>query len=669
MLSLMVIPGLLVSLAIGLRSKSTVVAASLPLSIWLFAAIPFIQYPSAKSLAVFLPFLIVGLAFLNHLDFPMLRFVKKSDLLGQNPQLSSGVAHASIANIDGSRLSFKNGLVIAASYLLAILVDLDRWRGFPRRLFDLVPQNTDYTFHIWQVSKIAMNGLRLPDETSMVDSFEPIFWSYQYGAHLIPGLISDGSITSSGTAISLFLFLLNTLFTPILLMVLISRFTANPVAFASVPAIHLISPNFHLASLHLFAFNVGLVLLICCVIILTDWSRRRDNASLIALSISIVSLGIVHKALLAFFAVLLAWVCVRDLILEFSKKSWSNVGDVMKSQVQLIFVTIISGYFLIFFTGNYGSNQQASASSLSVLKYLFGEKLKEKNTAESILSPIQTLLDGGSYLTVSTSIVFGTLGAISILWISLQSRKFEIVTFGLFFSIVSLVLTATADIYGLRRWFGGMWLGEAHRAAAVADIFLICSIVLFLAFLSERMELGRIRTSMCVWVAALVFTSGMSGMTVGDTFRGWIGPGSSRVVSPVEIAGFQEIDMFVPPGSRLFNFFGDGSPLFHFESEVGPTWVWGDISSDPDLVPYVSNDLDTHAENPSVETFEIVSNGFKELNVCGILISSGNVHMWAPRWWEVAKFDGFERKSLSEEVALFVFSEPPERCQTGVRSD
>jgi len=60
--------------------------------------------------------------------------------------------------------------------------------------------------------------------------------------------------------------------------------------------------------------------------------------------------------------------------------------------------------------------------------------------------------------------------------------------------------------------------------------------------------------------------------------------------------------------------------------------------------------------------------GFEGLNVCGILISSGNVHPWAPRWWEVADFDGFDRKSLSEEVALFVFSDPPERCQMVPRS-
>lgn len=664
MLGLASIPGALLCIAIGNDQRTTLVAASLPLSIWVFAVIPFGTAPSTRTAAVFLPLIFVVVARL--LEF---RTQKLDGRKRPKPKISEPSAcqsHYPTSDLYVSRPphSIKHIVLIVMSFITAGVVDVYRWRGFPFKLFNLVPQNIDYTFHLWQVSKIALNGLQLPNETVMVDSFNDSFWSYQYGAHLIPGLISDGSISSSGTSISLFLFLLNSVYSPILIAILVSRFTNRFTAFALVPVIHLISPNYHLASLGLYAFNVGLVLLISCMILLVDWTRRRDLGSLTILSISTVTLGITHKTLLAFFVVLLICVCCKDLVNLVPKKLSQEPFTLIKSQFLLASMTLISGYYVIFFSGNYGQSLETNGgTSINVLKYLFGDILKQKNLDESLTAPILTLVKGGSYLTQSTSVVFGLLSLLSVLWISFKKRGLGLIAIGVAISLVARVVTASVDVLGIRRWVAGMWFGEVHRVAAVSDIFLICTISIFLAVITKQLGFGDFRTVVTAWLFALLLTTSISSATKEDTFSGWISSGKSRVVSPEEVRGFQQIDNYIPAGRRVFNFFGDGSALAHFESALGVTWIWGDITSDPQVVPYVSDDLDAHANEPSESTLAQVLTGFEQLDVCGILISSGNVHMWAPAWWEIRSFEGFDQLVLSEDVMLFVYSDPPERCQ------
>lgn len=664
MLGLASIPGALLCTAIGNDQRTTLIAASLPLSIWVFAVIPFGTAPSTRTAAVFLPLIFVVVVRL--LEFRTQKLDGRNRPKPKTSEPSGCPSHYPTSDLYVSRPphSTKHIVLIVMSFITAGVVDVYRWGGFPFKLFNLVPQNIDYTFHLWQVSKIALNGLQLPNETVMVDSFNDSFWSYQYGAHLIPGLISDGSISSSGTSISLFLFIINSVYSPILIAILVSRFTNLFTAFALVPVIHLISPNYHLASLGLYAFNVGLVLLISCMILLVDWTRRRDLGSLIILSISTVALGITHKTLLAFFVVLLICVCCMDLLNLVRKKLPQEPFALIKSQFLLASMTLISGYYVIFFSGNYGQYLETNGgTSISVLKYLFGDILKQKNLAESLTSPILTLVKGGSYLTQSTSVVFGLLSLLSVLWLILKKRGLGLIAVGLAISLVSRVVTASVDVLGIRRWIAGMWFGEAHRVAAVSDIFLICTISIFLAVIAKQFEFGSFRTVATVWLFSLLLTTVISSATKEDTFNGWISSGKSRVVSPEEVRGFQQIDNFIPKGRRVFNFFGDGSALAHFESEIGVTWVWGDITSDPQVVPYVSDDLDAHSSEPSESTLAVVLRGFEQLDVCGILISTGNVHMWAPAWWETRSFEGFDQLVLSEDVMLFVYSDPPERCQ------
>lgn len=228
--------------------------------------------------------------------------------------------------------------------------------------------------------------------------------------------------------------------------------------------------------------------------------------------------------------------------------------------------------------------------------------------------------------------------------------------FFLLFSLAILGYSAVAtsvDGMWARSWFGGIWLGDAYRAMAIFEICLVAGVAYASRTPSRRDVESRLnaiqkyipltRNAVLISLVIVLMVSSFFLLSGTDPrhgfqtyFRNWENDRSAKTVSRVELDGFVEVSNHVPPGSRVLNFFGDGSPWIYPATGVSVVSVWGDGSVSPQDMWPLYGSIEIAVREFDVSDRDVLAANIRYrlemLSVCALFVGSGNVNPSDSQW-------------------------------------
>lgn len=545
-----------------------------------------------------------------------------------------------------------------------------------------IPQSTDSVWHGYLIATIRDFGLNGPENTVRVDGILGGSLSYPYGIHTIPGLLAGKGALGVAGAMNSFHWSVAMIVMPISLFFLVKYLTDKTSLGLISGLLGLSAPNLIESSFHLYAFGLTTMLLPSFLILLAPRLIEDKDIHPSLIGLSLFGLFVCHSSLGFFGALILLIIGIKFLFSPIRTSMRTPPHLLTIGAPLLLAILAPSLLFRIFSILVLGVGLLSSAEPLSELKLLnfsisVGKRILNLTTAvivfllistpwifaqnrlpfeqyngDVVSSRFQQLLSVRKprfetfseffegFLT-GTSILqdrYSNPSIVSLLAILIAIiifRRKVLVACALAVLLYSSAATGVLDAPG-RSIVGGIWLGDPYRIAAVFEILLIplgLTIIStgWLQVRSKRANEFR-RVIPHVVIASIVVSVIVTESThsFNSYFRGWVNNSEARTVDLDQLNGLRTAGELTPPGGRVLNFFGDGSPWIFAETGTAVVSVWGDASVSPDDMWPAFGILEQAVQNvdsPQILSIErSIRQALERLSICTIYVGSGNVN-------------------------------------------
>jgi hypothetical protein len=568
--------------------------------------------------------------------------------------------------------------------------------GLPATWLTRPPQSWDYLWHQWVVATISRRGLLGPQNLVPVDGIAETIHTYQHGAHLAAGLVVGDGVAAVAAGLNLTLWLAVVVFLPLGMAVLTRSVTDRRVAVLLAPALVVMLPNSVFARFGLFAFVVGLSLLPAVALAGVIQSRERTLVSGILLTLSLTGLLLVHAHAFLAAALLLGAVWVGDQLDVVVRRDgsqrrpaadatgWPWLVSGLALFVPALAALLLAAPWLFFATGVYGSGAEAALVSAEHVRAAGFEGIGE---VLRVLVLGQRLSDfpGPANPVLGVALPLATL---VLLW---RRRHLGLVLFVVVLAGMTVLVAGGSGRF--RELLATPWLGDWWRPAAVLTIVGALVIALAVAELSPRPvtagregstdSSGAQRRGRVALVALLGLALGVA--LVGqipntrDELAAVYGPlARSRaaetmmdsatlerelaseqplmVISPLEVRAMEQLADLTPAGTRVLNWWGDGSPWMYSAAGVVPVRTYATHS----VSLRDARQVDDALADPA--SYDEAIDALVALDVCSAYAGEGHILSRGlpdpPAWKQLTDLPGFELVYRNDHARVYRAADP-----------
>jgi hypothetical protein len=548
------------------------------------------------------------------------------------------------------------------------------------------PQSWDYLWHQYVVATISRRGLLGPQNLVPVDGYADAIHTYQHGAHLAAGLVVGDGVPAVAAGLNLTLWLAVVVILPLGVATLTRSLTDDRVAVLLAPAIAVLLPNAAFSRLGLFAFVVGLAMLPAVALAGVIQSRERSVAAGVLLTLCLTGLLLVHAhAFLAAGLLLVAlWVggLVSALVGRREAEAGpfgSRAGTWWRSAVALgvpvVVAPLLAAPWLFLATGIHGTGVESGLAS--------AEQLRDAGF-DGVGAAFRALLTGRrmSPDLGPASPVLGVAVPLAALYLAWRRKHLGLVFFLVAFAAMTVVVAGGSG--WLRELVATPWLGDWWRPAVVLSIAGALVLALAIGDATGRLRssqapgwarsalaavlilpvalalLGQIpdaRAELAVIHGPLAMSPSAETVMDPDTLRRErTADHPLMVISPLEVQAMSHLAEVTPPGTRVLNWWGDGSPWMYSAAGLVPTRVYASQSVSVRDALLVDEALGDPAR------YDEAIDALVTLDVCSAYAAAGHVPSRGlpdpPAWKELTDLPGFELVHSNEHARVYRAADP-----------
>jgi hypothetical protein len=553
-------------------------------------------------------------------------------------------------------------LYAAGGAMLGAVVSLLTW-GAPGRWLLRAPQAWDYLWHQYVLATIARRGLLGPQDMIPIDGHSDLTTIYQFAAHIPAGLASGGDLEGTIAGLNVTMWTTTSLVLPIGVAVLVASWTRDRVAVALAPAVVLLALDYVLGLVGSFPLLVGLGMVPGVLFAAEVYRRDHDGPSAIVLVLVVSGLLIVHPHAFVIAVLIIAAVWFVDLVRH--HRGHAPAPRLLGLALCCAAAVIIAAPWLfVAFPGHVNAFHGHPAS---------GAVLREAGFSGHG-DVLATLLRGRQFTEHpgDPNPLLGALFVLGPIYLAIRRRHAALLLSFVMFLVMTSITAAEGG--AIRRLVGGVWLGDWWRPAA--GLALVTSLLIALAA-GDAIALLRGASSSRLRVLAapallLLLAAGFAlrsptpresldalygPLEATDTVSGTDGQiPAPMLISPLELEAFDELAKVTPDGSRVMNWWADGSPWMFSAHGLVPVQTYGLWSIDPDGARF----LQEHLADPGYRNDVIAA--LLDLRVCSAFVGEGHLTYQTlanrPAWTTTEELPGFEEVYRNAHARVYRVSEP-----------
>jgi hypothetical protein len=557
--------------------------------------------------------------------------------------------------------------------------------GLPSTWLTRPPQSWDYLWHQYVVATISRRGLMGPQNLVPVDGLEEAFHTYQHGAHLAAGLVVGDGVPAVASGLNLTLWFTVVVFLPLGTAALTRCLTPNRAAVLLAPALVVLLPNGVFSRFGLFAFVVGLALLPSVALTGVIQVRKPSFADGLLLTLALTGLVLTHAHVFLAATILLVFLWVgRQLAVAFhlptdeadagpNALAWFRSGVALA--VPLLAALLLASPWLFLATGVHGTGLE---SGLMSAEHVREPGFEGVSAALGVLVTGQRLDDfvGSANPLLGVAI---PLGALYLLW---RRRHLGLALFVLFFLWMTVVVAGGSG--RLRELVATPWLGDWWRPTVILSVAGALVIALALGDATSRISsAGWAAPARVTLIVLLIAPVGLSllaqvpearkelaaihgplamsraapSLMDSDTLERELASDQPlMVLSPLEVRAMTQLSDITPAGTRVLNWWGDGSSWMYSAGGLVPVRIYPSHSVSVQDVLLVEETLG----DPT--GYDEAIDALVALDVCSAYTAAGHILSQGlpepPAWTELAELPGFELAYRNEHARVYRAADP-----------
>jgi len=577
--------------------------------------------------------------------------------------------------------------VVRGSFPYATSPDLVRWSitlagaaagalvaavawGSPARWVAAPPQSWDYLWHQYVVATMQRRGLMGPQNLVPVDGYSDLTTYYQHGAHLIAGSVPGQGMGAVSAGLNLTLWVASVLVLPLGMAALAGAFQAKPVVIVAAPLAASIAPDLVFGQFGLWAFAVALCATPGVIYAGVVFVRTRALSSAATVVLSLAGLFLTHP-----HAYLIASIAMGAALLLLPDRGTPSHGPLPDRSVPIALMLL-----------------GALGVALTLPWYVLASEVQTFSTALQLRDPpvddagavLRQMLLGqrvGGGGPESANVLLGvTTWAAAVL---LAVRRRHVAVLLAWVVLVGMTAVTAGGSGSLRMVLGGLWLGDWYRPAAgyalIGALVLALGIDELVTALSydddHRSSLGQLAGTLAF--ASLIIAIGLripdARGDVARLFGPWLDPvavedlaysqrdgpavvipsGQAPIFGPGQAEALAVLADITPHGSRVMNWWPDGSPWMYGAYGLVPVQTYAITSVNWDDAVFVQRHLH------DIERYDEVVDALARLEVCSAFAAEGHLDAGSrPAWTRLEELPGFVLVQQDAHARVFQVQDP-----------
>ncbi len=513
-------------------------------------------------------------------------------------------------------------------------------------------------------------GLMGPQNLVPVDGYADSTTYYQHGAHLVAGSIPGQGLEAVSAGLNLTLWAASVLVLPLGMAALASAFRARPIAIVVAPVAASVAPDLVFGQLGLWAFAVSLCVAPGVIYAGVAFVRTHSLSSAGTVALSLAGLFLIHPHgyLIASIALGATLLLLRDRATQPNGPLPARSVPVALMLCGALAVAITLPWYVL-------SNEVQTFSTALQLRdppfdgvgVVFRQMLLGQRIGPGTGDPSNTLLGAGTWAAAVFLASRRRHASVLIPWSALAAMT--IITAGGSGRIHSVV--------------GGLWLSDWYRPAAgyalLGALVLalgVDEVVMSLSPTTQRRalfdRLGRALLAVLAFAVILVQTPNARSDLV-LLYGPWLGPveedgatdrrpeGSPLntqstqipILGPGQAQALDVLAEVTPPGTRVMNWWPDGSPWMYGAHGLVPVQTYAITSVDWDDALFVQQHLH------DIEWYDHVIEALVRLEVCSAFAAEGHLDAGTrPEWTQRAVLPGFTLVYEDRHARVFRAEDP-----------
>jgi hypothetical protein len=563
--------------------------------------------------------------------------------------------------------------------------------GLPATWLTRPPQSWDYLWHQYVVATISRRGLLGPQNLVPVDGIEETIHTYQHGAHLAAGLVVGDGVPAVAAGLNLTLWLAVVVVLPLGTAVLTRSLTEDRVAVLLAPALVVLLPNSVFGRFGLFAFVVGLSLLPAVALAGVIQVRERSVAGGVLLTLSLTGLLLVHAHAFLAAALLLVALWVGGVLDPLVDRRRGGGGQVVARTgwppwlvsgvaigLPVIAAPLLAAPWLFLATGVYGSGAEAAMVSAEHVRDAGFDGVGD---ALRVLLLGQRLSDfpGPANPLLGVALPLATL---ALLW---RRKHLGLVAFVVVFAGMTVLVAGGSG--RLRDLLATPWLGDWWRPAAVLTVAGTLVIALAVGEVTARLlradasgapnrrgvalvtllvlplavalvwQIPNAREELTAVYGPLARSRAAETLMDSATLERELASDQPlMVISPLEVRAMTHLADITPAGTRVLNWWGDGSPWMYSAAGLVPVRTYATHSvSLPD-----ARQVDDALADPA--SYDEAIDALVALEVCSAYAGEGHILSRGlpdpPAWKARTDLPGFELVYTNPHARVYRATDP-----------
>lgn len=517
---------------------------------------------------------------------------------------------------------------------------------------NVVPQATDSVLHGYVVASIRDNGVPVSGAGVRIDPLLGGSVPYPFGAHVLPGAVADGGILGVSQGMNLVLFILCFMGIPFLVGLIGFALSRSMVVSLLAALGTGLLPSATEVGFHLYAYAVGLYAFLALIFLLICLNPQelRSTGPLVGLYLyGVMSIHLSLGTLGVGAVVLTGFICVWRYVRYGADRRKNILGIVgfwlgSAGVFMMLSKNVIFGVNKFIFFDPPSSSGGTFSQLITARPPIFGNPLESLWFSLRGYGTLNSAYQNRILFILIIAILLVLIGRLSFVGFSsgwmksyeLLKNCFPVILVAILVSVVHLV--NSSDVGTVRRFIGGVFLGDAHRSAPLFEITVLLVGLILLDRLIVNKRVIQFVGFVVLALSLIVSVAAGSKFHHGFEryFGDWVGAETSKVLSTTELEGLRVLGSISPKGSRVLNYFGDGSPWMFAESGVVPTSIWGgmwvsstDVWRLEDLL-LLASEGDLADYDSSV--YENLKMRLGRLSVCNVFVGSGNVNTSEKAW-------------------------------------
>ena len=540
------------------------------------------------------------------------------------------------------------------------------------------PQLWDYLWHQYVVATMQRRGVLGPQNLVPVDGYAELTTYYQHGAHLIAGSIPGEGVEAVSAGLNLTLWAAAVLVLPLGLAVLAGAFRATPMAIVIAPVAAAIAPDLVFGQFDLWAFAVALCLTPGVIYTGVSFIRARTWSSAMTVVLALAGLLLVHPHgyVIASVAMGAALLLLVEPGTPDSRRLPARGVPIALMLCGALGVALTLPWYLL------ANEVQTFSTTLPLRPAGFdgpGEVLRHMLLGQRV----STAGPESAYVLLGV----GTWAAALLLAV----RRRHLAVLLAWSVLVAMTLVTAGGSGSVRTVIGGLWLGDWYRPAAgyslLGSLVLALGIDELVTSLSptpdRRALAGRVAGVLaCVLlVVAITVRIPDARADVARLYGPWLtpaaegrtdGPGDASgralaseeapVFGPEQAAALRVLAAVTPAGTRVMNWWPDGSPWMYGAYGLVPVQTYAITSIDWSDAVLVQRHLH------DVERYDEVIEALGRLQVCTAFAAEGHLDAGTrPTWTQLEALPGFVLVHQDAHGRVFSADDPRLRahCEPG----